>query len=164
MSRAAVGFGIPGTLTGDRNFQAWLAVKSVRDIASGVFVFVLLVGAHLLGWFTLAAAGIPLGDALVVLRSKGSKVVVVVGDCVCWCAWFGGWIPDLLWARVVLSSVSASVDVVSGCCTCCSVPVSRKMSDPCRSVCIGGFSRSGDAWSVLPLRVGGRVVTPTPLA
>ncbi|MFI7574477.1 DUF4267 domain-containing protein [Micromonospora sp. NPDC049497] len=73
--QAAAGFGIPGTPTEDPNFQAWLAVKAVRDIASGVFIFILLVGAtpHLLGWFMLAAAGMPAGDALIVLRSKGPR-------------------------------------------------------------------------------------------
>ncbi|MGW3683209.1 DUF4267 domain-containing protein [Streptomyces prasinus] len=73
--RAAVGFGIPGTPTEDRTFQAWLAVKAVRDMASGLFVFVLLVGgsSHLLGWFMLAATVIPVGDALIVLRSDGPK-------------------------------------------------------------------------------------------
>lgn len=75
--QAAAGFGIPGTPTGDRNFQAWLSVKAVRDIASGV-IFILLAGAtpHLLGWFMLAAAGIPVGDALIVLRSNGPKAAV----------------------------------------------------------------------------------------
>jgi hypothetical protein len=74
--QGAAAFGIPDTPTGDRNFQAWLAVKAVRDIASGIFIFILLAGAtpHLLGWFMLAAAGIPVGDALIVLRSNGSKV------------------------------------------------------------------------------------------
>jgi hypothetical protein len=73
--QAATGFGIPGTPTDDRAFQAWLSVKAVRDIASGLFVFVLLAGAtpHLLGWFMLAATGTPLGDALIVLRSNGPK-------------------------------------------------------------------------------------------
>ncbi|PJE96901.1 hypothetical protein CUT44_15180 [Streptomyces carminius] len=73
--QAAAGFGIPGTPTEDRNFRAWLSVKAVRDIASGVFVFVLLVGAtpHLLGWFMLAATAIPVGDALIVLRSNGPR-------------------------------------------------------------------------------------------
>lgn len=73
--QAAAGFGIPGTPTDDRAFQAWLSVKAVRDIASGLFVFVLLAGAtpHLLGWFMLAATGIPVGDALIVLRSNGPK-------------------------------------------------------------------------------------------
>jgi hypothetical protein len=75
--RAAVGFGIPGTPIEDRSFQAWLSVKAVRDIASGLFIFILLTGAtpHLLGWFMLAAAGIPVGDALIVLRSNGPKAV-----------------------------------------------------------------------------------------
>jgi hypothetical protein len=76
--QAAVGFGIPGTPTEDRSFQAWLSVKAVRDIASGLFIFILLVGAtpHLLGWFMLAATGIPVGDALIVLRSNGPKAAV----------------------------------------------------------------------------------------
>ncbi|MET4924300.1 DUF4267 domain-containing protein [Streptomyces sp. PSRA5] len=76
--RAAAGFGIPNTPTEDPNFQAWLSVKAVRDMASGVFIFILLVGAtpHLLGWFMLAAAGIPVGDALIVLRNNGPKAAV----------------------------------------------------------------------------------------
>jgi hypothetical protein len=75
--QAAAGFGIPDTPTEDRTFQAWLAVKAVRDIASGIFIFILLAGAtpHLLGWFMLAAAGMPAGDALIVLRSNGPKAV-----------------------------------------------------------------------------------------
>ncbi|WP_432941852.1 DUF4267 domain-containing protein [Kribbella sp. CA-253562] len=73
--QAAVGFGIPGTPAEDRTFQAWLSVKAVRDIASGLFVFVLIAAAtpSVLGWFMLAAAAIPAGDALIVLRSKGPK-------------------------------------------------------------------------------------------
>jgi hypothetical protein len=71
----AVHFGIPDTPAGDRSFQAWLMVKGVRDIASGVFIFILLAGGttHLLGWFMLAAAGIPIGDAVIVLRSNGPR-------------------------------------------------------------------------------------------
>ncbi|MGI5350369.1 DUF4267 domain-containing protein [Streptomyces sp. CA-250714] len=76
--QAAVGFGIPDTPTEDRSFHAWLTVKAVRDIACGLFIFVLLVGgsAHLLGWFMLVATGIPVGDALIVLRSNGPKTAV----------------------------------------------------------------------------------------
>jgi hypothetical protein len=76
--QAAAGFGIPDTPTGDRNFQAWLTVKAVRDIASGLFIFILLIGAtpQLLGWFMLAATGIPIGDALIVLRNNGPKAAV----------------------------------------------------------------------------------------
>lgn len=73
--QAAVGFGIPDTPTENPKFQQWLSVKAVRDIASGVFIFILLIGAtpHVLGWFMLAATGIPVGDALIVLRSNGPK-------------------------------------------------------------------------------------------
>ncbi|GAA3104570.1 DUF4267 domain-containing protein [Pseudonocardia yunnanensis] len=76
--QAAVGFGIPDTRTEDRDFQAWLSVKAVRDIASGVFIVIVLLLAtpQVLGWFMLAAAGIPVGDALIVLRSNGPKAAV----------------------------------------------------------------------------------------
>jgi Domain of unknown function (DUF4267) len=76
--QAAIGFGIPGTPIEDRGFQAWLTVKGVRDIASGLFIFVVLAGGspHLLGWFMLAATGIPVGDALIVWRSNGPKATV----------------------------------------------------------------------------------------
>jgi hypothetical protein len=75
--QGAAGFGIPGTPTEDRTFHAWLSVKAVRDIASGLFIFILLAGEtpHLLGWFMLAAACIPLGDAVIVLRSNGPRAV-----------------------------------------------------------------------------------------
>jgi hypothetical protein len=73
--RDAAGFGIPDTPTEDPAFRAWLAVKSVRDIATGLLAFIpIAYGAtHMLGWFMLAATVIPVGDALIVLRSKGPK-------------------------------------------------------------------------------------------
>jgi hypothetical protein len=73
--RAARGFGIPATPVEDVAFRSWLTVKGVRDIATGVFIFVLLAGGtpHLLGGFMLAATLIPTGDALIVLRAKGPK-------------------------------------------------------------------------------------------
>ncbi|MEU0567282.1 DUF4267 domain-containing protein [Nonomuraea sp. NPDC005983] len=76
--QAAVGFGIPDTPTEDRSFHAWLAVKGVRDIASGLFIFILLADGttSLLGWFMLAASAIPVGDAVIVLRSNGPKAAV----------------------------------------------------------------------------------------
>lgn len=76
--QAAAGFGIPDTPTEDRSFHSWLAVKAVRDIACGLFIFVLIAGAapHLLGWFMLIATGIPIGDAAIVLRSNGPKAAV----------------------------------------------------------------------------------------
>ncbi|WP_438803378.1 DUF4267 domain-containing protein [Nocardia brevicatena] len=72
---AAVGFGIPGTPTEDRNLQAWLSVKAVRDMASRLFIFIPPAGAtpHLPGRFVPAATGIPVGDALIVLRSNGPR-------------------------------------------------------------------------------------------
>ena len=62
----------------NRSFHAWLSVKGVRDIASGLFLFIVLVGGttHLLGWFMLAAGFIPVGDAVIVLRSNGPKAAV----------------------------------------------------------------------------------------
>ena len=54
---------------------AWLYVKGVRDIASGIFVFILLANraTHLLGAFMAAATLIPVGDAVIVLRGGGSR-------------------------------------------------------------------------------------------
>jgi hypothetical protein len=74
---AAAGFGIPGTPTADRTFQSWLRIKAVRDIASGLFVAILLAdgSAHLLGWFMLAGALIPVGDTIIVLRGDGPKAI-----------------------------------------------------------------------------------------
>jgi hypothetical protein len=76
--QAAAGYGIPDTPTGDRTFHAWYSVKGVRDIASGLFIFILLIGGttHLLGGFMLAASVIPVGDAVIVLRSNGPKTTV----------------------------------------------------------------------------------------
>ncbi|GIJ33231.1 DUF4267 domain-containing protein [Micromonospora sediminimaris] len=76
--QGAAGFGIPDTPTEDRAFHAWLAVKAVRDIAAGLFILIVVVGGttHLLGGLMLAATLIPLGDALIVLRSGGPKVAV----------------------------------------------------------------------------------------
>lgn len=72
---AAAGFGIPGTPVTDLTFRSWLRVKAVRDIATGLLVLVALVAAtpDLLGWLILTAAVIPVGDALIVLRSNGSR-------------------------------------------------------------------------------------------
>ncbi|WP_026929326.1 DUF4267 domain-containing protein [Glycomyces tenuis] len=73
--QGAAGFGIPDTPTEDPTFQAWLSVKAFRDIASGLLIFIVMAGGstQLLGWFMLAAALIPFGDALTVLRSKGPR-------------------------------------------------------------------------------------------
>jgi hypothetical protein len=70
---SAKGFGLPDWPTGDA--VAWLNVKGVRDIVSGLVALVLLATGplHALGWFVLVAAIIPIGDAIIVLRYGGAK-------------------------------------------------------------------------------------------
>lgn len=73
---AAAGYGVladvdhPGT-------RAYLSVKGIRDIASGLLVIVVMIAGdtHVLGWIILAATTIPLGDATIVLRSGGAKSI-----------------------------------------------------------------------------------------
>ncbi|MFE0425961.1 DUF4267 domain-containing protein [Streptomyces sp. NPDC058953] len=71
--RAAADFGIPGTRTDDPNFRAWLSVKAVRDIGSGLFLLIVLLGGgtRLHGWMMLAGSSIALGDALITKLSGG---------------------------------------------------------------------------------------------
>ena len=71
---AAAGFGIAVRPDGG-NADAYLSVKGVRDVASGLIALILLAAGnpHVLGWFELAASTIPVGDALIVLRYKGPK-------------------------------------------------------------------------------------------
>ncbi|OLF07125.1 hypothetical protein BLA60_28335 [Actinophytocola xinjiangensis] len=73
----AAGFGIPNSPVDDPTFRAWLTVKAVRDIGTGVFVFVLMLAATpaVLGWYLLACSGIPFGDMAIVLRAKGPRAI-----------------------------------------------------------------------------------------
>ena len=73
---AAAGFGIP-TERGDETVDAYLAVKGVRDIASGVVGFVLLAARkpHALAGYMAAASIIPIGDAIIVQRHNGPKAI-----------------------------------------------------------------------------------------
>jgi uncharacterized protein DUF4267 len=70
---AAAGFGV--AVRPDAIWHAYLSVKAIRDIASGLFTAILMFNrsAHLLGWFMLAATIIPLTDAAIVLRHGGTK-------------------------------------------------------------------------------------------
>jgi hypothetical protein len=70
---SAAAFGIPDTSVP----SPWLWVKGVRDIGSGIFIFLLIANGapRLLGAFVLAATFIPFGDTLIVLRSKGPRAV-----------------------------------------------------------------------------------------
>lgn len=71
----AAGFGVPASPCG--NGGAYLAVKGIRDIATGLIALLLLALGYrrALGWVSLAAATIPLGDAIIVLRHKGSPAI-----------------------------------------------------------------------------------------
>jgi Domain of unknown function (DUF4267) len=71
---AAAGYGIADEQGGPGS-DPYLAVKGVRDIASGVVTFVLLATGkpHILGSYLAAASIIPIGDATIVLQRHGSK-------------------------------------------------------------------------------------------
>ena len=71
---AAAGYGVQPDL-GPRSVGAYLSVKGVRDIASGLIVLALMAAGatHPLFWVILAATIIPLGDAIIVLGNGGSK-------------------------------------------------------------------------------------------
>jgi Domain of unknown function (DUF4267) len=73
---AAAGYGVLPDL-GQRSAGAYLSVKGVRDIASGLIVFALMAAGatHPLGWVMLAATIIPLGDAIIVLGNGGPKSI-----------------------------------------------------------------------------------------
>jgi hypothetical protein len=70
---AAAGFGLPAASGAE--IGPYLAIKGVRDIGSGLIALALLIAApaHALAWFLVAAACIPLGDMLIVVRSRGSR-------------------------------------------------------------------------------------------
>jgi hypothetical protein len=72
---AARDFGIAGPPAPSTGFTAWLSVKGTRDIASGLFVALLMANGapRLLGEFLIVASLIPLGDAASVLRSGGQR-------------------------------------------------------------------------------------------
>jgi hypothetical protein len=70
---AAPTFGLPAWP--EDQFHAWLNLKGVRDVGSGVLTTAMLLTATppTLGVFMLATAVIPTGDMLVVLRHRGSR-------------------------------------------------------------------------------------------
>jgi hypothetical protein len=72
---SAATFGLPDWPHGDAG--AWLHLKGFRDIASGLVILIplALTQFHVLGWLLLAASVTPFGDALVVIRNKGSKIL-----------------------------------------------------------------------------------------
>ena len=75
---AAAGYGVQPDLE-EPFSRAYLNVKGIRDIASGLFVFILMAAGatHLLGWVILAATIIPLADAAIVLGNGGAKSIAL---------------------------------------------------------------------------------------
>ncbi|WP_020173657.1 DUF4267 domain-containing protein [Methyloferula stellata] len=92
---ASAGFGIAASPPLSTGFTAWLSVKGTRDIASGLFVILLMANGspRLVGEFMLVASLIAFGDMVTVLRSGGSRgaalgihgftglVIVATGTC-----------------------------------------------------------------------------------
>lgn len=69
---AATGYGVPATPAGD---AAYLEIKGLRDAVTGILGLALLAfaGARAEAWFMVAAALVPLGDTLIVLRHGGTR-------------------------------------------------------------------------------------------
>lgn len=95
--RIAAGFGLP-SLPG-RDATSWLRVKGIRDSATGVAAFALLLTAPpgTIAWVLVAFSLIPAGDAFVVLRSGGPRAIalgvhastaafMLLGAAALWCA------------------------------------------------------------------------------
>jgi hypothetical protein len=72
---AARDFGIAHSPPPSTAFNGWLSVKGTRDIASGLFVALLMANGspQILGEFLIVACLIPLGDAASVLRTGGKR-------------------------------------------------------------------------------------------
>jgi len=73
---AATGYGVAPDLN-QPGVRAYLSVKGIRDIVTGLFVLILLAGqaVHLAGWVMLAATAIPVVDAVIVLRNGGTRSI-----------------------------------------------------------------------------------------
>ena len=92
---ASAEFGIAESPPLSTGFAAWLSVKGTRDIASGLFVILLMANGspRVLGEFMLVASLIAFGDMVTVLRSRGNRalafgmhgltgvVIVATGAC-----------------------------------------------------------------------------------
>jgi hypothetical protein len=74
-STAAVAYGVPAAT--EPHSRAYLSAKGIRDIASGLFVAMLMAygSTQALGWFMLIATLIPIADAMIVLRQGGSRTI-----------------------------------------------------------------------------------------
>jgi hypothetical protein len=59
----------------DADTRAWLRLKGIRDVASGLVVLIMMptANSHLAGMALLVEAIIPLGDMSIILGSGGRK-------------------------------------------------------------------------------------------
>ncbi|MEV4320575.1 DUF4267 domain-containing protein [Actinocrispum sp. NPDC049592] len=74
-AKTAKSFGLPAWPDG--RSLAWLNLKGVRDIVSGLVALIpLALGQYqVLAYLLLAAALTPIGDALTILRYRGNKTL-----------------------------------------------------------------------------------------
>ena len=74
-STAAAAYGVPAGA--EPHLQAYLSAKGIRDIASGLFLAMLMAygSTRVLGSFILIATLIPIVDAMIVLRQGGSRAI-----------------------------------------------------------------------------------------
>jgi hypothetical protein len=74
--KTAKGFGLPAWPS-EGPSTAWLNIKGVRDVVSGLVILVpLALGQYeVLGYLLFAAAVTPIGDALTILRYRGNKTM-----------------------------------------------------------------------------------------
>ena len=74
-STAATAYGVPAGV--EPHSRAYLSAKGIRDIASGLFVAILMIygSAQALGWFMLVATLIPIADAVIVLHQGGDRAI-----------------------------------------------------------------------------------------
>jgi hypothetical protein len=74
-SPASAAYGVPAGA--EPHSRAYLFAKGIRDIASGLFIAMLIAfgSADALGWFMLIATIIPIADAAIVLRQSGNRSV-----------------------------------------------------------------------------------------
>ena len=72
---AGAAYGVPAGA--EPHSRAYLSAKGIRDIASGLFVAMLIAygSTHALGWFMLIATLIPIADAVIVLHQGGSRII-----------------------------------------------------------------------------------------
>ncbi|MEV0647797.1 DUF4267 domain-containing protein [Phytomonospora sp. NPDC050363] len=95
---AVIGFGLPESTWPTGDMTAFMTIKGVRDLGTGLALLVLLVTrqTRAVGWALIAMAFIPLGDMSIILSYDGSiaaalgihaataLTMLVVGGFIAW--------------------------------------------------------------------------------